>query len=576
MITSVRWGKVLAMGLGCVLALSTTAIAAPRPYGNLVDAYFEDLFKTYPAFATYAGIHTYDAQLEDIAPAAHAATRARLVNYLKEFEALDETVLTPEERNDREMVIADIRGRLLEEETLQMWRKNPDYGGRVTSSIFTLIKRDFAPLSARMDSVIRREEQIPKVLTEARTLLSNPPRVYTEVAIQQMPGIIDFFKQDVPEAFKSVKDPVLRKRFTRSNRNTIAALKSYQTFLKKELLLRSRSSFAIGADNYRRKLAYEEMVEIPLERLLEIGYAQLRKDQEAFVRAGAQIDPAKKPLEVLAVLEKDHPSASELIPSAQKLLDGMRQFLIDRDIITVPSTVQAKVVETPPFARALTFASMDTPGPYETRATEAYYNITLPDPRWTKAKQEEYLRGYNYPLISTVSVHEVWPGHYEQFLWVKDNPKLSKVRKLLSAGSNAEGWAHYTEQMMLDEGYGNNDPKLRMGQLIDALLRDCRYIVGIQMHTRGMSVDQAVNFFMREGYQVRPNAEAEAKRGTQDPTYLVYTLGKLSILKLREDYKQKMGDQYSLKDFHDRFVQSGAPPIKILRRELLGEDGPVL
>jgi uncharacterized protein (DUF885 family) len=249
--------------------------------------------------------------------------------------------------------------------------------------------------------------------------------------------------------------------------------------------------------------------------------------------------------------------------------------LNERQIITVPGDVQARVVETPPFLRALTFASMDTPGPFE-KATEAYYNITLPDPRWPAARQEEYLRGYNFALLNTVSVHEVWPGHYTQFLWVKNNPNLSKTRKLLGAASNAEGWAHYAEQMMLDEGYGDGDPKLRLAQLIDALLRDCRYIVGIQMHTQGMTYPQATEFFVKEGYQGRVNGEIEAKRGTADPTYLYYTLGKLQILKLREDYKRQQGDRFSLRDFHDRFIQAGPLPLRLLRRELLGEDGETL
>ena len=208
--------------------------------------------------------------------------------------------------------------------------------------------------------------------------------------------------------------------------------------------------------------------------------------------------------------------------------------------VTVPGGAQARVVETPPFQRATTFASMDTPGPYEANATEAFYNITLPDPSWSKEKQEEYLQGYNYPLLSNVSVHEVWPGHYTQFLWVKNNPELSKVRKLTAAGSNAEGWAHYSEEMVLDEGFMNNDPRYRLAQLVDALLRDCRYIVGIKMHTQGMTQQQAREFFVKEGRQQPVVGEMETKRGTGDPTYLMYTLGKLEILKLRADYRRKM------------------------------------
>ncbi|UFP93766.1 DUF885 domain-containing protein [Gloeobacter morelensis] len=572
-----RWARAIGWAAAATFAVGVPAPAAPEAYPQLVDAYFKATFEVNPSFGTSAGFHEYDSRLENFAPATRTAWIARLKALMQAFEALDPASLNPAERNDREIVLASIRSNLLELERIQMWKRNPDlYPSSVTGSIFTLVKRNFAPPEERLRSVIAREEQIPAALEAARASLVNPPRIYTEIALQQLPGNVEFFKTTVPEAFAQVKDPALLARFKRANARTIAALRRYELFLKKDLLPRSKGNFAIGAERYRLKLLYDEMVDIPLDRMLEIGYAQLRKDQQALVETARRIDPAKSVREVLALVEDDHPTAKELLPAAQKQLDALRQFLVDKRIITVPGDVQAQVTETPPFLRALTFASMDTPGPYESKATEAYYNITLPDPQWPAKRQEDYLRGYNYPLLNTVSVHEVWPGHYTQFLWVKNNPDLSKVRKLITAGSNAEGWAHYTEQMMLDEGYGGGDPKLRFGQLIDALLRDCRYIVGIQMHTQGMTYDQAVDFFVKEGFQQRVNAEIESKRGTTDPTFLIYTLGKLQILKLRDDYRQKMGDQFTLLDFHDRYIRAGSPPIKIVRRELLGDDSPSL
>jgi uncharacterized protein (DUF885 family) len=466
---------------------------------------------------------------------------------------------------------------LLEQDQIQMWRRNADaYSGAVTGSIFAIIKRNFAPASQRLRSVIEREKQIPRALLQARQVLRNAPKIYTDIAIEQLPGNIDFFQTTVTEAFPDVKDAALLAELKRSNDDAIAALKDYLAWLQKDLLPRSNGTFAIGAENYRRKLLHDEMVDVPLSRLLKIGYAQLRKDQRSFIETARRIDPNKSVEEVLNELEKDHPSAETLISSAQEQLDGLRQFLIVKKIITVPDGAQAKVVETPPFEPATTFASMDTPGPYEANATEAYYNITLPDPSWSKDKQEEYLQGYNYPLLSNVSVHEVWPGHYTQFLWVKNSPDLSKVRKLTGAGSNAEGWAHYSEEMVLDEGLYHNDPKYRLAQLVDALLRDCRYIVGIKMHTQGMTMAQAREFFVKEGRQQPVVREMETKRGTGDPTYLMYTLGKLEILKLRADYQRKMGSRFSLQDFHDRFIKAGSPAVKIVRRELMGRDGPLL
>jgi uncharacterized protein (DUF885 family) len=240
------------------------------------------------------------------------------------------------------------------------------------------------------------------------------------------------------------------------------------------------------------------------------------------------------------------------------------------------------VEETPPFMRALSFASMDTPGPYERTAKEAFFNVTLPEKEWTPEHVREFMAQFNYDTLTSVATHEAYPGHYVQFLWVQKAP--SKVRKLLGSGSNAEGWAHYCEQMMLDEGYGKGAGaqsdqrylKLRLGQLQDAMLRDARYIVGIEMHTGKMTFEQAVDFFVNEGYQSRAVAETETKRGSFDPTYLVYTLGKLEILKLRQDYKQKMGAKFNLQEFHDQFLKQGFPPVRIIRKAMLGDDSPVL
>src|SRR5712664_689156 len=412
-----RSGFTILIGLMVSLVMVTSVSAKPRTFHELVDAYFEDYFKANPTQATGVGFHQYDHQLEDFSLAAHQRNRSKLLAYLKEFEAINPRMLSQNDRDDREIMIASIQSNLLEEDRVQLWRKNPDnYSGAVTGTIFSIVKRNFAPAEERLRSVIEREKLIPRALEHARQVLRNPPKIYTDIAIEQLPGNIDFFQTTVPEAFKDVKDAALLAEFKSSNEGAIAALKSYLSWLQKDLLPRSNGAFAIGAENYRLKLLQDEMVDVPLSRLLKIGYAQLRKDQRAFIATARRIDPNKSPEEVLKEVEKDHPSAPELIPAAQKQLDGIRQFLIDHKIITVPGGGQAKVVETPPFARATTFASMDTPGPYEANATEAYYNITLPDPSWSKEKQEEYLQGYNYPLLSNVSVHEVWPGHYTQFL----------------------------------------------------------------------------------------------------------------------------------------------------------------
>jgi uncharacterized protein (DUF885 family) len=557
-----------------LLLLSAASHSQPRDesFARLADRYFnEAVFPYDPVSGTAAGFHQYDAQLPSGSKTEIQQQIAALHKFQTEAESFDPRGLSATAVADRELVLSQIRGGLLALENIRMWEKNPDtYSSGATNAIFVIMSRSFAPPAERMKSAIAREKLIPRMLQSARANLANPPRIYTEVAVEQMPGIESFFQNDVPAAFKGV----VNDEFRTANQAVIDALKSYEVWMKSDLLPRSNSDFRIGADNYRKKLLYDEMVDIPLDRLLQIGYDDLHRNQAEFKRVAAQIDPRRTAQQILDEAEKDHPAAGKLLPSFRDVLGGLRSFVEQHRIVTIPSLVPPIVQETPPFERALTTASMDTPGPYERVAKEAFFNVTLPEPSWSKQQTEEYLEGFNRGTIVSTAVHEVYPGHYTQFLWIKDAP--TKVRKLIGCGSNAEGWAHYSEQMMLDEGYGNGDLKLRLGQLQDALLRDARFIAGIQMHTGKLTMQQATEFFVKEGYQVRPVAEKEAKRGTSDPTYLVYTLGKLEILKLREDYKKMKGAQYSLQGFHDAFMAQGYPPIKIVRRALLDNDSPVL
>jgi uncharacterized protein (DUF885 family) len=552
------------------------AQARDGAFNKLADRIFDDLiFRFDPAAGTQAGFHQYDTLLPNGSRAEVEEEIAAAKKFAAEFEAFDPRGLSPSVAADRELVLAQIRSLSLALEDIRMWEKNPDsYTSYATGAIFTIMSRSFAPQAERMKAAIAREKLIPRLFQSARQNLNNPPEIYSSVALEQLPGIESFFEKDVPEAFNKVKDPALVAEFHASNQGVLDALKAYETFLKNDVLPRSKGDFRIGAENYRKKLLYDEMVDTPLDRLLQIGYDDLHRNQAELKRVAAQIDP-KRPVEaVLQDLENDHPAAANLLGSFRDVLGGLRDFIETRHIVTIPSKVAPIVEETPPFMRALTSASMDTPGPYEKVAKEAFFNVTLPDPSWPPKEIDEYLQGFNRGTIVSTAVHEAYPGHYIQFLWVPSAP--SKVRKLMGCGSNAEGWAHYTEQMMLDEGYGNGDLKLRLGQLQDALLRDARFIVGIRMHTGDMTMAQAVDFFVHDGYQVRPTAEKEAKRGTSDPTYLVYTLGKLEILKLREDYKAMKGGKYTLQGFHDAFLQQGTPPVKIVRQALLGNDSPVL
>jgi len=488
------------------------------------------------------------------------------------------------EERDLRIVESNIHSQLLTLETIRPWEKNADnYSSGCANGAFTLMERKFAPPDERLRSLIAREKRMPALLAAARVNLKNPPRVYTEIAIEQLPDIVTFFEHDVPLAFADAQDAALKAEFAQINATVIASLKDYLTWLKTDLLARSNGDFRIGADAFSKKLQYDEMVDLPLDKLLDIGWADMRRNQAHFIEIAKELEPDKDTRAVLEELGENHPAPDHLMDAFRATFDGLVSFIRAHHIVTIPSDVRPIVEETPPFLRAITTASMDTPGPFETHATEAYFNVTLPDPSMTPAEVEGYMHGFNVGTVISTAVHEAYPGHYIQFLWLPQAP--SRVRKLLGANTDVEGWAHYCEQMMLDEGYGqpgagakdDREAKfLRLGQLQDALLRNARFIVGIQMHTGKMSFDEAVEFFQKEGYQSKESALVETKRGTGDPTYLYYTLGKLEIMKLREDMKKMQGAAFSLEKFHDDFLMQGFPPIKIVREALLGDDSPAL
>lgn len=556
---------------------------APAPSHDQADAaftalaheYLEDLYRRQPTQATFLGIHKYDDRLENYSSQAVSEAVAAARQFRERVAAVDPAGLSAAAQLDREQLLHAIDSRLLTLDVIRPWARDPDtYSSGITNSAYIMIKREFAPPAERLKLLIAREAAMPAALLEARRNLQAPPRIYTEIAIEQIDGNRNFFRTAVPGAFTAVTDPALLAEFRRANDAVVQALAEYKTWLEHDLLPRSTGAFAFGEETYRKKLAADEMIEMPLDDLLAVAERDLRANQAAFVEAARRIDPARPLEQVLPEVEANHPPAARLLATTQAELDAIARFMTEHHIITIPDAAPARVQETPPFLRATTTASMDIPGPFETVATEAYYSMTLPDPSWPRPRIEEFMRQWYYALITNVSVHEVWPGHYLQFLYARHFP--SEVRKVLGAATNSEGWAHYCEQMVIDEGFHADDPRYRLAQLQDALLRDVRFIVGIRMHTRGMTMAEAEEFFVKEGHQTRPVARSEVKRGTSDATYGYYTMGKLMILKLREDYRAKRGGQFSLQEFHDAFIRLGPLPLPLIRRAMLGETGRLL
>jgi uncharacterized protein (DUF885 family) len=575
----------VAMTSAGVSAARSAAATPSESWNALVDEYFDQVFfKFAPTAGTSAGLHQYDALLEDYSRAAVDREIAALHGFEKRFLAVDAKPLNETEAADRLMLIAFVRSNLLELETIRPWEKNPDiYSSGITGSIYVIMSRKFAAADDRLRSVVAREKLMPAVFAEARKNLENPPKIYTEIALEQIPGGISFFQNDVPAAFASASDPAVKAEFAKSNAAVIAALEDYEKWMKSDLLPRSRGEFRIGAETFSKKLLYDEMVDTPLDRLLEIGTADLHANQQKFNAIAKEVDPGKTSKQVLDDLGATHPAPDKLLETFRDTFNGLIGFINEKHIVTIPSKVEPTLQESPPFMRALTTASMDTPGPYEKVATEGFFNVTLPAAGDTPEQIAGRMSEFNKGTIVSTSIHEAYPGHYVQFLWAP--MFVSKVRKLVGSNSNAEGWAHYCEQMMLEQGYGQpgsgaanlaETRLIQLGQLQDALLRDARFIVGIQMHRGKMTFEEGVHFFETEGYQTHESGLIETKRGTADPTYLYYTLGKLEILKLRADFKKKQGDSFSLEKFHNDFLRQGFPAIKIVRKTLLGDDSPAL
>lgn len=555
--------------------------SAPSDSWNaLVDDYIDQaVFALNPTAATAAGVHRYDAQLEDFSRAGIDKQIAVLKKFEQRTLAFDPKSLGVMDSADREMLLGAIRGSLLSLETIRIWEKDPDsYSSNAANSIYVIMNRRFAPPDERLRSVIAREKQFPRYFTDARANLKSVPRIYTEIALEQLQGTISFFEKDVPAAFADATAAPTKEAFAKSNGAAIAILREYEKWLKTDLLPRSNGDFRIGADTFSKKLLYDEMVSTPLERLLEIGMADLHKNQAEFQRVAHEIDSARPATLVLAQLQSMHPAPNQLMQTFRNTFDSLIAFIKTHQIITLPSDRRPTLQETPPFERATTTASMDTPGVFEKVATEAYFNVTLPGPHDSPEDVAGLMAGFNIGTIVSTSIHEAFPGHFTQYLWEGRAP--SKLRQVLSASTNVEGWAHYTEQMMLDEGYAQpgagaknlrESRLIRLGQLQDALLRDARFVVGIQMHSGKFTIEQARAFFIKEGYQSPKIAEIETKRGTVDPTYLYYTLGKLQIMKLREDLRRKQGAAFSLGKFHDDFMSQGYPPIAVVRQALLDD-----
>ena len=549
-------------------------------YEAVAEEYIKGYLGAHPLEGTALGLHEYDGKITDYSRLALDAELSRLRRFDDRLSKFDPGKLSPRQSIDLRILQTAVKKDIFEMQDMSVFERNPMVYARA-ADVNVYIKRNFAPLEDRVRSLVAIESQIPNILIAARTNLNDVvPKPYVELAIQIAKGSADFLKKDLVATVGNLKDEQLRVAFHEANRKAANALNDYAAWLEREKLPKASLDFALGEEKFRRFLAQTELVDLPPQKILEIGMAQLKAEQEAFAEAAKKIDPNKSPIEVFKQIQSEHPTPQNLIPDVAKDLDKIRKYVLTRRLVSIPSDVRAKVKETPQYLRATSFASMDTPGPFEKRANEAYYYVTPTENDWPEKQKEEWLTAFNYYTSDVVSIHEAYPGHYVQFLCLNASP-ASKVEKIFGSYAFVEGWAHYCEKMMLDEGYGsstNSTPsdddvkraaKYRMAQADEALLRLCRLCVSIKMHTQKMSLDEATKFFQENCYYEEKPARQEAMRGTFDPGYLNYTLGKLQILKLRDDYKAQQGDDFSLQKFHNELLNHGMPPIRLLREIML-------
>jgi len=542
-----------------------------EPLPHFVDDLLGYLHETHPTLATLDGVHTNDDLLEDFSRPAVDAESHALSGYLRRLDEIKPEGLTEVERLEHRMLGANIRGRMFELEKIGTWEKNPQYYADIlASSIAGQALFTYAPAAERARRVLSKLRQTPRLIQTARDNIKDPPGIFVKVGLETMRGALKFIETDLPRAFASVDDLHLLGDLADAQAEASQAIGAYLEYLETDVAPRARASFRLGLDRFEQKLKLEEGLGVPVDRLLAIATRELKTTQEAFKSLAGRMNGGD-PIETWARTKKAHPAPGELIATGREQLAELATFLERQALITLPPGEPITVAPTPEFYR-WSFASMWTPGPFETKPSRAYYYLTDVDPAWPPDRQEEHLRDFNYPTLWSISIHEVYPGHFLHYQHLRRVESKARKSIMFAPASFVEGWAHYCEQMMIEVGFGQQEYGVKLGQLAEALIRLARFIVGIKLHTEDMSVEQGVRFFRDEAFLEEGTARREAERGTFDPTYLVYSAGKLMLLKLRQDYKQKQAKSFSLRTFHDALLANGTAPFWLHRRLMLGDD----
>ena len=545
-----------------------------EPLPHFVDEYLAYLYEINPTTATFDGVHVHDDLLEDFSRSAIDAQVRTLGGFARRLAAIDPARLTDIERLERPALESSIRARLFELEDVRTWERSPQlFADTLATSLAGQALFDYAPLAERARRVLSKLRQVPRFMQAARDHLkdskdSTAPGIFIKVGLESLRGTLRFIHDDLPRAFADLGDLHLLGDLADAAAEASSSIESYVEFLEIDVAPRSKGSFRLGRERFERKLSLDEGITVGADRLLGIATRELQATQDEFRRVASRVNGGD-PLAAWQKSKADHPRAGELVPVAESQLAELADFIRREQIISLPEGAPVAVRPTPRFYR-WTAASMWTPGPFESRPVRAFYYITDVDPAWPPERQDEHLRDFNYGALWSISIHEVFPGHFLHYQHLRQVESTLRKSILFSSTAFVEGWAHYCEQMMIDAGFRKGDTNVRLGQLAESLIRLCRCIVGIRLHCEDMSVEQAVRFFRDEAFLEEPTARREAERGTFDPSYVLYSAGKLMLLKLREDYKAQLGAKFSLRAFHDTLLGNGTVPIWLHRALMLG------
>jgi uncharacterized protein (DUF885 family) len=542
-----------------------------EPLPHFVDEYLAWLHETHPTNATFDGVHLHDDLLEDLSRAAIDAQVRDLGGFARRLGAIDPARLTDSERLERPALDASIRGRLFELESVRTWERNPQcYGDLLSTSLAGQVLFDYAPLSERARRILSKLRQVPRLMQAARDNIKDPPGIFIKVGLESLRGTLRFIEDDLPRALGGLHDLHVLGDLADASTEAAVAISGCISYLENDVAPRARGPFRLGRERFQQKLNLDEGIGLDADKLLAIATRELHATQDEFRRVAGRLD-GKDPMAAWARAKADHPAAGHVVATAQEQLEELKTFIQRQDLVSLPGSAQVQVAPTPRFYR-WTFASMWTPGPFETRPLRAYYYITDADPAWPAERQEEHLRDFSYGALWSISIHEVYPGHFLHYQHLRNVTAPLRKSILFSSTAMVEGWAHYSEQMVIDAGFRRQDPSIKLGQLAEALIRLCRVIVGIRLHCEDLSVEQGVRFFRDEAFLEEASARREAERGTFDPSYVLYSLGKLMVVKLRDDYKAAKGDKFSARAFHDALLGNGTVPLWLHRNLMLGEN----